>query len=267
MTLIRKAMPSPNYSNRAGTGVRLIVLHTAEGALTIESLGNYFGSTASQVSSHTGADDKVNTVGEYVRPGYKAWTQSGANSVAVAIEMCAFTRWSTAEWHNHPNMLKNVAAWIAEESVRFGIPIARLTPEQAQGAARGVCQHRDLGAWGGGHVDCGPGFPMTEVLNMARGIKPGPKPPASAAKPPASSGVKAPPFPGTYLTYPPVTYGHGTRDWQAQMKYRGWAITVDDAYGQQSKDVCKKFQGEKHLAVDGVVGPATWAAAWTSPVT
>src|SRR5215831_9084012 len=99
MALNRVSIPSPNYSSRGGNKIRLIVLHTAEGATTIESLGNYFGSSSSQVSSHTGADDKANTVGEYVTRGNKAWTASNANPVAVQIEMCAFAAWDRAEWN------------------------------------------------------------------------------------------------------------------------------------------------------------------------
>jgi hypothetical protein len=165
-------MPSPNYSSRGGATVRLIVVHTAEGATTIESLGNYFAGTSAGVSSHTGADDKPNTVGEYVGRGWKAWTASNANSVAVQIELCAFAAWSTDEWHQHPNMLANCAAWIAEEAAAFGIPIVGLSASDAQGGGRGVCQHNDLGSWGGGHWDCGPGFPMGEVLAMAQGGPP-----------------------------------------------------------------------------------------------
>ena len=44
-------------------------------------------------------------------------------------------------------------------------------------SGRGVCQHVDLGARGGGHHDCGPGFPMDRVLDMARGGIPTPTPP------------------------------------------------------------------------------------------
>jgi hypothetical protein len=166
--LKRVAYPSPCYSSRGGATVRLIVLHTAEGARTIESLGNFFANSANQVSSHAGADDKVGTIGIYVERPNKAWTQGNANPVAVSIELCAFAAWTTAEWHNHPNMLDNVARWIAEESKAFGVPITKLTASQAQGSGHGVCQHRDLGAWGGSHSDCGNGFPMDEVLNMAR---------------------------------------------------------------------------------------------------
>src|SRR5262249_50308412 len=142
MALKRVWMPSPCYSSRGGAGVRLIVLHTAEGATTIESLGGGFGNSANQVSSHTGADDKPNTVGEYVKRGNKAWTAANANPVAVQIEACGFAKWSTSEWKNkHPTMLDNIAKWIAEESKNYGIPITELSASQAQGSGRGVCQH------------------------------------------------------------------------------------------------------------------------------
>lgn len=162
-------MPSPNYSSRGGAACRLIVVHTAEGARTIEELGNFFASYSSGVSSHTGADDKAGVIGEYVKRGNKAWTASNANPVAVQIELCAFAAWSAAEWSNHPNMLANCAAWIAEEAAYFGIPIVRLTAAQAQGSGRGVCQHSDLGSWGGGHWDCGGAFPIDDVIEMAKG--------------------------------------------------------------------------------------------------
>jgi hypothetical protein len=158
--------PSPNFSSRGGAAVRLIVVHTAEGARTIESLGSYFQGNVS-ASSHVGADDKVNTVGEYVRRGDKAWTQAEFNPVAVSIELCAFAAWDAAEWDRHPNMLANCAAWIAEEAAHYGIPIRKLTPAEAQGSGRGVCGHVDLGARGGSHYDPGPSFPWSRVLGGA----------------------------------------------------------------------------------------------------
>lgn len=169
MTLQRRWMPSPNYSSRSGSSVRLIVVHTAEGARTIEELGNFFAKTSSGVSSHTGADDKKNVVGEYVKRGNKAWTQGNANPVAVSIELCAFAAWTRDEWMKHPNMLANCAQWIAEEASYFNLPIVALSPENAQKSGKGVCQHKDLGSWGGGHHDCGSGFPMDYVLDLAKG--------------------------------------------------------------------------------------------------
>jgi N-acetylmuramoyl-L-alanine amidase len=167
--LTRRAIPSPNYSSRGGAGVRLIVIHTAEGARSIDELGNFFASSSSGVSSHTGIDDTAGTIGEYVKRANKAWTAANANPVAVQTELCAFAEWSPAEWDRHPAMLENCARWIAEEAAYFGIPIAKLSPAAAQGSGRGVCQHSDLGSWGGGHWDCGGGFPIDRVLEMARG--------------------------------------------------------------------------------------------------
>jgi hypothetical protein len=179
MALDRRWIASPNYSSRGGSAVRLIVCHTAEGSRTYQDLGAFFQNPSAGVSSHTGIDDTRNVIGEYVTPGNKAWTASNANPVAVQAELCAFAAWTEQEWRNqHHVMLENCAAWIAEEAARYGLPITELTPQQAQGGGRGVCQHIDLGSWGGGHVDCGAGFPFAYVLDMARsGGKPKPPPP------------------------------------------------------------------------------------------
>src|SRR6478735_220732 len=167
--LLRKPNPSPNYSPRYGAKPRMLVLHTAEGAQTIEALGEFFSHRSSKVSSHVGADNKKLTIGEYVKGGYSAWTVGAANPVSLSIEMCAFASWTTAQWMAKPNLLENCAMWIAEECATHDIPIVKLTPHQAQTSGRGVCQHRDLGVWGGGHHDCGNGFPMDHVLQLAKG--------------------------------------------------------------------------------------------------
>jgi hypothetical protein len=171
--LIRDPIPSPNYSGRGGTTVRLIVLHTAEGALTYQSLGAFFANPASGVSSHVGIDDTPGVIGEYVPRSGKAWTQGNANPYSVAAELCAFAAWGPAEWAAHPTMLANTAAWLAEEAAVLGIPLVRLSTAQAQdGRSAGVCAHVDLGAAGGGHWDCGPNFPMDAVIAAAAGGPP-----------------------------------------------------------------------------------------------
>lgn len=175
MTLSRVNILSPNYSSRGGSRVRLIVLHTAEGATTYQSLGSFFSNPASQVSSHVGIDDTPNTVGQYVARDMKAWTAANANPVAIQAELCAFAAWDRNTWNTHPNMLQNCVQWIKEEAAAFGIPIVRLTPQQAQSNGVGICQHSDLGAWGGNHSDCGPGFPLDDVIMWAQGSQPPPE--------------------------------------------------------------------------------------------
>jgi len=88
---------------------------------------------------------------------------------------------------------------------------------------------------------------------------------AAPSAPPRPSAQHAPPWPGTYLRA--TTRGHGTRAWQQRMAARGWRIAVDDVYGPASAGICRQFQAEKRLGVDGVVGPVTWKAAWEAPVT
>jgi hypothetical protein len=106
---------------------------------------------------------------------------------------------------------------------------------------------------------------------------PAPKPPTPK---PAPAPADAPAFPypaGHYLgkTSPDPDCHSGATSadqphvlrWQAQMAGRGWTITADGRFGNQSDTVARAFQAEKHLAVDGRVGTATWAASWTAPLT
>lgn len=90
---------------------------------------------------------------------------------------------------------------------------------------------------------------------------------STPAPKPKPSGGKAPKWPGRLLTQPPIMRGSDVRTWQAQMRARGWSLAADGAYGPRSEEVCRGFQREKGLGVDGIVGPKTWAAAWTAPIT
>lgn len=65
-----------------------------------------------------------------------------------------------------------------------------------------------------------------------------------------------------------IVYGEALKPWQRCMAARGWNIGRDDGvFGPKCYKVCRAFQAEKGLTVDGVVGRNTWAAAWTKPVT
>jgi peptidoglycan hydrolase-like protein with peptidoglycan-binding domain len=61
--------------------------------------------------------------------------------------------------------------------------------------------------------------------------------------------------------------GEDVRRWQAQMAHRGWPVTVSGTCDGASEAICRKFQAEKSLGVDGIVGAKTWEAAWSAEVT
>jgi peptidoglycan hydrolase-like protein with peptidoglycan-binding domain len=101
---------------------------------------------------------------------------------------------------------------------------------------------------------------------------PAPTPPPAGHAPPF-------PYPATDYLGPPSSDPHchsgfyggidqvNVHRWQAQMAHRGWAISQDGHYGSQSAAVCRSFQAEKGLAVDGLVGTETWKTSWTAPIT
>lgn len=64
-----------------------------------------------------------------------------------------------------------------------------------------------------------------------------------------------------------LSHREDLRRWQQRMHDRGWKITPDGYYGAETAGVAHDFQVEKHLGVDSLIGPQTWAAAWTAPVT
>lgn len=174
MAMTELWIPSPNYSSSRGP-YNKVVLHTTEGAQTIESLGSFFANPGAGVSSHFGADNKKRgTVGAYVYENHKAWTQGNANDYCLSMELCtpsgAASGWSRSYWLNNQNtLLRNAADWVAWMCGKYGIPIKALTASEAQNASvKGVCQHRDLGSWGGNHSDCGNGFPMDQVISWAK---------------------------------------------------------------------------------------------------
>jgi peptidoglycan hydrolase-like protein with peptidoglycan-binding domain len=72
------------------------------------------------------------------------------------------------------------------------------------------------------------------------------------------------PFPGTVKR---GSRGAAVRAVQARLASRGWKIGVDGDFGPTTEKVVRAFQAEKHLGVDGIVGPRTWTALWTAPVT
>lgn len=108
----------------------------------------------------------------------------------------------------------------------------------------------------------------TQTDPVPDGTRPAPpdtEPDGTSPAPPDADPDTPPPYPGQPLAV--GSTGEAVRTWQGQMRRRGWTIDVDGAYGPGSERVCRAFQEEKKLEVDGEVGPRTWEVTWSAPTT
>jgi peptidoglycan hydrolase-like protein with peptidoglycan-binding domain len=74
---------------------------------------------------------------------------------------------------------------------------------------------------------------------------------------PSSSGEVLKYQPGA-----PMKTGESVKQWQQRMENLGYNINVDGKFGPQSAQVARRFQKDKGLTVDGVVGRDTWSTAF-----
>lgn len=73
-------------------------------------------------------------------------------------------------------------------------------------------------------------------------------------------------WPGVHFVWPrtPAVSGGAVKSWQSRMIQLGYAIDTDGVYGPQSKSACLAFQRDHGLVADGIVGQATWNAAFAA---
>ncbi|WP_182886114.1 N-acetylmuramoyl-L-alanine amidase [Microbispora sp. H10885] len=121
------------------------------------------------------------------------------------------------------------------------------------GAGKEIKGHRD-----GYSTDC-PGDALYAWVK-----KGAPRPGGTSLPDPKPGPQPTQKWPGRLLKYPPVMQGDDVRAWQSRMKTLGYDITVDGAYGPDSQEACRRFQKDKHLDVDGIVGKQTWDAAFAA---
>ena len=265
--------PSPNYSP---TPIRhdLVVVHRCE--------GGYAGSVAwlcrsdVQASAHLVMKADGSEVTQLVPLQFKAWAQKAFNSAGPSLEIEGFT--ANGLNGDTARAAALIVAWLCRE---YGIP-----PTWAKGGqGRGVCQHVDLGEAGGGHHDaCGLGSAdwlafmgyvkeafdafgpvalppfalhgLPQPHEIAAPVSDVPTPSHDGAPRADSADTANPPVHPTVSGYPDGS----TADLQWRLNKTGAHLTVDGWAGPHTHDAVAAFQGAHGLFVDGIAGPATWAA-------
>ena len=234
--------------NQGGTlaAHRGLVVHIAEGSF--EGTITWCRNPAAKVSAHfvVARDGRI---AQLVDTAHVAWCQKAGNASWLSVECEGRT----------PNALSDaqvsaIARILAKCHAVYDIPLQVTSDPTGCGLG-----HHSMGGIRWGHQDCpGPaiiaqkGEIVRQALMVGDSDVPDPEPY----------------WPGRYLRLLAKRMkGVDIRTWQQRMKDRGWSITADGIYGPTSADVCRQFQQEKGLVVDGIVGPVTWSAAWSSPVT
>lgn len=108
--------------------------------------------------------------------------------------------------------------------------------------------------------------PGSVIYSWLKAGMPVEKPVETVTPPKPKPAPAPPPYPGHQHSRRTGDDAH-VRVIQSRFKARGWTITVDGEFGPRTERVVSRFQQNKKLKVDGVVGPKTWAALWALPVT
>jgi hypothetical protein len=163
-------MPSPNRSSRGGYAPRLIVIHFSAGITFAEQLGEWFADPSSSVSTHAGVDVTGRIVRRYVPSDLAAWSVQRFNRVALSVMLCTppgSAYLTASEWHTRQPMIDAAARWIGGEARAAGIPLVKLSADQARRpGAWGVCEFADLIP---GRTGAGTEFPWAYLLRRAGG--------------------------------------------------------------------------------------------------
>jgi hypothetical protein len=184
---------SPNYHQGRLRPIRMGVLHTIQcptqpGRAKSTCLGT-FANPNTDVSAHVSCD--TSEAWGSVQEQDTAWCAPGANADGIHVEQAAFADYGSGaiapsnKWFNFyggrwpewsdvapQQMLNNVVIpLIRDISARNNLPFVVLEPaDLLDPEARGWTDHiRCTRAFGGSHWDCGPGYPLYDVIAKAAG--------------------------------------------------------------------------------------------------
>jgi len=178
-----------------------------------------------------------------------------------------------------PGQLEGILDFLIANSAELGIQaihqqgrVWRAYRSKLQGGAGWKYQTTDEAGWL--HIEVhkdqwADGRPVTEKIDFGT---PAPTPEPGPTPEPTPPPVTPPSTGGTYMqwldTIRRPSNGNSVTVLQALLRSLGYSIQVDGAFGKQTEDAVRWFQGLRGLTIDGICGPKTWnALGSTGPLT
>lgn len=233
------------YTSRSSP-VSAVVVHTAESAPSSSSatgVGNYFASTPTQVSYHTGVDSSRAVA--YLPYSHTAFHTRGFNSRSLGLSFCTQARrWAHADHRSWGEAaLAHGAAELAKMCGHYDIPIRRISAQQARQGVKGIVSHAQMDP--SRRSDPGASFPWDQFFELARGK------PVAAAWPlgRASAGAKVLEWQEMLLEW------FGNKNVAALPE---WG--ADGQFGDETVSWTQRWQQETDRTKSGQVGENDWRA-------
>ena len=276
--------PNKHFYTTRQKDIRWIVLHVTAGLEDLDMEGvdesaeatNRYGATTTRAASWHSCVDS-DSIEPALPDEYTAFHCINYNSPSLGIEISN----RDARWNNKPAdwvaaTLLNAARVTHEWERKHGIPRVMRTKREVDAGMAGYTNHMFLDP--ARRRDPGADFPLDQFFGILEQLDSGfvvPVPTPVIVE----TNRPAPKFPlekGYYFgpkSGPKESvsgyYSHRAdlKKWQTQMAKRGWDITADGYYGDETRDVAKAFKIEKGLGTSGRIGSNAWRFAWTAPLT
>lgn len=254
-SLVNYTKLSPNYTSGRDQ-IDTITIHCVVGQCSVETLGAIFAQASKSASSNYGVgyDGRI---GMYVEEKNRSWcSSSGINDRrAITIEVASDT--------THPYAVNDVAynatiKLVADICKRNNIKELKWSTNRADrvGHMNGcnMTVHRDFA-----NKACPGDYlynRMGEIAEKVNAILNGSEVPTTATQTSTSTTATRP-------TLSKGSYGTYTKELQNRLLELGYDLGsygADGSFGNATLTAVKLFQEANGLTVDGIVGPATWAA-------
>jgi hypothetical protein len=160
------ALTHGNMGNPFGVVLHDTESHEVKGIGDIQGIVAFWERTADKLGAHFIVDQEGN-IGQCGDPTELMFHCGGANTGRVGIEQINFASSTKQQWESHPEQLIKVAKLLAWLNHEYGIPLRVST---VNGISTHAMQSK-IHPESGGHTDPGAGYPLEEVVAMAREFK------------------------------------------------------------------------------------------------